>query len=221
MRMLEWARREIDIAIAKERCDSLACDWYESAYKAFESLTEDGHRVLGINIIRDILDRLIDEKPLTPIEDTEDAWDYLGPNPNSYQCTRMSSLFKYVYDDGSVTYHDVYRAVRIDLETKVTWYDDRACRIIDDKYPIVMPYYPCKEPYKVYSEYFLYKDPDIVGAVNHVAYYYMIKPDGEREEINKFFMTTDEGMVEIPKELFEKHKSEHEKVAAFAHSIMK
>lgn len=66
-----------------------------------------------------ILNRLIDGKPLTSIEDTEDVWSditdlsgYRGEIVN-YQCKRMSSLFKYVYSDGTVKYHDVELGLKL------------------------------------------------------------------------------------------------------------
>lgn len=49
-----------------------------------------------------ILDKLIDGKALTPIEDVPEAWNYIGhfdeeeeaAGIKRYQCKRMSSLFK-------------------------------------------------------------------------------------------------------------------------------
>lgn len=43
--------------------------------RAFESLLGDGHSGMSIGITKNILNRLIDGKPLTPIEDTEDVWN--------------------------------------------------------------------------------------------------------------------------------------------------
>lgn len=42
--------------------------------RAFESLLGDGHSGMSIGITKNILNRLIDGKPLTPIEDTEEVW---------------------------------------------------------------------------------------------------------------------------------------------------
>ena len=52
-------------------------------------------------------------KPLTPIEDTDDVWNLIDNHENgyiSYQCKRMSSLFKDVYADGTVKYDDINRS---------------------------------------------------------------------------------------------------------------
>ena len=110
--ILEWARREVEIACKKERGDSknkgfdygVAC--YMSALKALESLAGDGHSRFFIRITKSIINRLIDGKPLTPIEDTDDIWNLCNTNEDEvkrYQCSRMSSLFKDVYPDGVVS----------------------------------------------------------------------------------------------------------------------
>ena len=78
MSMSEWAKREVEIACKRERGDDenpnmsdYGCACYESALKAFESLCEDGHSGMSIGFTKAILDRMIDGKPLTPIDDTE------------------------------------------------------------------------------------------------------------------------------------------------------
>ena len=80
MSMLEWAKNEIAIASKRERGDKPEGEWdygcacYDSALRAFESLLGDGHSGMSIGFTKNILNRLIDGKPLTPIEDTEEAW---------------------------------------------------------------------------------------------------------------------------------------------------
>ena len=80
MSILEWAKNEVAIASKRERGDKPESEWdygcacYDSAMKAFESLLDDNHSGLSIGITKNILNRLIDGKPLTPIEDTEEVW---------------------------------------------------------------------------------------------------------------------------------------------------
>ena len=109
MDLEKWAEKEIEIACKKENPDRKEGEWdygcacYESAFKAFKSLLEDEHSGFSIAITKRILNRLIDGKPLTHIEDTDDVWDHeridISDECQVYQCTRMSSLFKYVYSD--------------------------------------------------------------------------------------------------------------------------
>ena len=118
MSMLEWAKNEIAIASKRERGDKPEDEWdygcacYDSALRAFESLLGDGHSGMSIGFTKDILNRLIDGKPLTPIEDTEDTWEYAyndADDSEVYRCKRMSSLHKKITQDGIVTYSDVDR----------------------------------------------------------------------------------------------------------------
>lgn len=53
---------------------------YDIALKAFNILLEDDHSgmSMSMSITRSIWNRLIDRKPLTSIEDTEDAWVEIG-----------------------------------------------------------------------------------------------------------------------------------------------
>ena len=71
MSMIEWAKREIEIAQKRERGNASDGEWdyggtcYDSAFKAFQSLCEDGHSGMSIGFTKNILNRLIDGKPLT------------------------------------------------------------------------------------------------------------------------------------------------------------
>ena len=82
MSMKDWAEREVEIACRRENPDrgefDYGCACYESALKAYKSLVEDGHSGFSIVLTKHILNRLIDCKPLTPIEDTDDIWNECG-----------------------------------------------------------------------------------------------------------------------------------------------
>ena len=153
--MLDWAKKEVEIACKKENPNrkegefDYGCACYTSALKAFESLCNDGHSGFSIKMTQAILDRLLDGKPLTPIEDTDDIWNerVRGKGcPKTYQCKRMSSLFKHVYDDGTVKYDDVNRSYCIDINNRNHTYSSSLVRrIIDEMFPITMPYMPCEE----------------------------------------------------------------------------
>lgn len=129
MSMLEWAKREVEIACKRENPDKkegefdYGCACYESALKAFESLCEDGHSGMSIGFTKNILNRLIDGKPLTPIEDTDDVWSKRHRSKDlpyvTFQCKRMSSLFKMIYNDGHVEYTDVDRYYCKDIDNPI------------------------------------------------------------------------------------------------------
>lgn len=216
MSMLEWAEREIEIACARERGDNkndgewdYGCACYESALKAFKSLLGDGHSGLSISITKSILFRLIDGKPLTPIEDTPDVWsDVSRYSPKdrrtTYQCKRMSSLFKYVYDDGTVKYNDINRVRCVDIKhTTVSYHSSLVSRLINDMFPITMPYCP-DGSIKVYCDDFLTDRKN--GDFDTVGIFYAVKPDGERVEINRFYKDGEDDMEEITIEEYEDRK---------------
>ena len=194
--ILEWARREVEIACKKERNGSkdegfdygVAC--YESALKALESLAEDGHSGFSIGITKNILNRLIDLKPLIPIEDTDDIWNLCEEAENGitvYQCSRMSSLFKHVYADGTIEYQDIGSYICVDVNKHYTYRGGIAGKIVEETFPITMPYMP-GEPVKVYCENFLTDEKN--GDFDTVGVFYALKEENgeqKRIEINRFF----------------------------------
>lgn len=196
--MLDWAKREVEIACNKENPNrkegefDYGCACYESALKAFESLCNDGHSGFSIKMTQAILNRLLDGKPLTPIEDTDDVWNKCACGkgyPETYQCKRMSSLFKYVYADGTVKYDDIDRSYCIDINNRnCTYSSGLVGRIIDEMFPITMPYMPCEESIKVYCEDFLTDKKN--GDFDTVGVFYALKTtDGKQQkiDINRFF----------------------------------
>ena len=151
---------------------------------------------------------LIDGKPLTPIEDTDDVWNLIDNHEDgyiSYQCKRMSSLFKDVYADGTVKYDDIGRSYCVDINNSNNKYSSGLVRrIIDAMFPITMPYMPGK-PIKVYCEDFLTDKKN--GDFDTVGVFYALKTENDKQEkieINRFFREPKEGeegrWTEISKE---------------------
>ena len=208
MSMLDWAKREVEIACAREKALSTedgdwdyGCGCYQSALKAFKSLCEDGHSGYSIGITKYILNRLIEGKPLTPIEDTPDVWnDRTSINDDGsmcYQCGRMSSLFKDVSADGTVTYNDVDRVICFDINNpNLTYHNGFVSNIINEMYPITMPYMP-GEPFYVAREDFL-TDPKN-GDFDTMGVLYFKQGD-RKQNINRFFKETETSWDEITKE---------------------
>ena len=217
--MLAWAKMEIEAACKHERAEApeeefdYGCACYESALKAFESLCEDGHSGFSIGLTKQILNRLIDGKPLCPIEDTEETWNCvcntngLPEGKTIYQCKRMSSLFKYVYADGSVKYRDNDRFIMIEKVTDTVWSSGLVDKILEELYPITMPYIPSDKPYKAVCEEYLTDrkngDFDTVGILK------VVEPDGKTVEINRYFKDVPDGWEEIDLEEFKNRRAMH------------
>lgn len=210
MSMKDWAKKEVEIACKNERCNAKEGEWdygcacYKSALKAFNSLCEDRHSGMSISFTQNILNRLIDGKCLTPIEDTEDVWVICNDRDNVkiYQCKRMSSLFKDVDENGNITYSDVDRSCCFDINNpRNTYTKGLVTKIIDEMYPIKMPYMPASKPMKVACEDFLTDKKN--GDYDMKGIYYVILPKGERVEINRFFDLRGKRDKEISKEEYE------------------
>lgn len=200
-----WAENEVVLACQRENPDRKDREWdygcacYESALKAFCSLLEDHHSGASIDFAKDILNRLIDHKPLSPIEDTIDIWD----NPNNeklsnglimHQCKRMSSLFKYEYPDGRIKYSDPNRSRGIDIKSGVSYMDDLTLDIVDELFPISMPYMPEDGFYEVHINEF--KSDVKSRSADTVGVLYLVTPSLKRVEINRYFKKGTDGELE-------------------------
>lgn len=211
MTMIQWAENEVRIACKKENPEwdgtnfDYGCGCYQSALKAFKSLCEDGHSNNSFSITKNILIRLMNVQPLTPIEDREYEWNEIASKSDysEYQCRRMSSLFKTVYKNGTIKYHDVERVVIYDTDGH--GYIGSAGTIIDEMFPITMPYFPPTGKYKLYVEEFIAKGFTKDNEdFNTRVIYHVITPKGEKVEINRYFGDSEkECMVEISKKEYE------------------
>lgn len=216
--MSDWARKEIELAIASEKKSAEGTDdWkygvgcYESAMKAYEALLDDNHSGMSIQITKSILNRLIDGKCLTPIEDTDDVWNKLtdrgGENDDTkeYQCKRVSTLFKKVDKDGNVTYTDINRVSCVDISNpSVAYHNGFATRLVDKIFPIEMPYLPPMKPYKVFTEDLLFGDK---GDFDTIAYLYILLPDGQKIDLNRYFKEENGQLVPMEKEEWDARKA--------------
>lgn len=221
MNMKEWAEKEVELACARERVTAddeggdspdfaeYGCACYHSALKAFNSLMEDGHSGFSIGITKNILMRLIDGKALTPIEDIDGIWWFAFERENGdkeYQCLRMSSLFKTVHHDGTVSYSDTGRVTCHTTENPNGWfYNGFIADIVDELFPITMPYIPENKPYVVTAEEFLCDpkngDYDTLGILS------ITMPNGGEVMVQRYFAETEEGFVEITAQEYEQRKA--------------
>ena len=209
-----WAENEIKIACERENPNRNKDEWdygcacYEGAFEAFKTLLGQGHSGYSIGITKYILNRLIDGKPLTPIEDIPESWDICGlykDGREMYQCKRMRSLYKYIYPDGIVEYMDADRVVCQDIHGGVKYSDKHLRELVLKMYPIDFPYMPTDNPFRIYTEDFLAYDKN--GDFDTVGALYLIKPNGERVEVNRYFAYDDGyNIQEIDKDEYERRR---------------
>lgn len=174
--MLEWAKKEVELACKKENPDwdgksfDYGCACYQSALEAYKVLISQDHSGFSWSITRNILMRLMNNQVLTPIEDTKDIWNKIHSYTDEmYQCTRMPSLFKTIHNDGSVTYSDNGREFGMVDGSDISFISGRCTQCVDTLFPIVMPYMPETNKFKVL---FHNDDDDYPYAI--------VKPDGEK-----------------------------------------
>lgn len=212
----EWVRKEIELAIKKEKelDGTLPNEWsygaacYESAYKAFQSLLEDGHSGYSIRFTKAILDRLLDGKVLAPIEETEFHDEgFQMTDHMSYHCIRMSSLYRRVYDDGTIKYSDNNRVECIEIFEDGHRSSSRfklVTNIVDEMFPIKFPYMPEDKPYKVFVSTFLYDlkngDFDTVRVID------IVTPYDIHIDVDRYFKATENGFEEIDAEEYKCRK---------------
>jgi hypothetical protein len=207
MTQLEIYKKEIDLACKREREAennpngwSYGCSCYESAFKAFESLWNDHHSGLSWSITTNILKRMCADLPLIAI--TEE--DFKKENGGYYwQCPRMSSLFREEQSNGKIVYSDNNRYYCFEKNNpKNTFRGGGVGKVLNEIFPIVLPYYPPIEKYKVCVETSLINPKN--GDFDTRAIWWVQTSNGERVEINRFFTEIDRKWIEITKDEYDK-----------------
>lgn len=195
MSMYDWARQEVQLAKAELKRNKndeaqymIAC--YDSALRAYEKLMKDGHSGTSFAITRGILEKLIYEIPLTPVEDKEIMWKYSYNHENEvvFQHKRMPSVFKMVNKQtGTVKFSDNDRILCKNLlgPDSAYFYNNFISRIIDGMFPIEFPYMPTREKYIVYVTEFL-MDP-ANGDFDTMNLVSVKLPTGEVRPINLYY----------------------------------
>lgn len=205
---MKWAKKEIEIMKEKRGCvDEYHDACAESALRIYESILDEGHSGFSIGVMMNILTRLVDGKPLSPITE-DDEWGpeigYPDSEVISSQCCRYSALFKDTHPDGTIIYIDVNRSVGVYINSGATYTSSLVREIVDELYPITLPYYPSSKSYLVYTEDILTDEKN--GDFDTVAVYSLLTPEGDTVDINRFFHYTKDGRIEITKEEYEDMK---------------
>lgn len=197
--MKDWAENECRIACKKENPDydfdsnefDYGCSCYKSALKAYNSLMDDDHSGMSFSLTKNILIKLLNKMPLTPITENDfNSEPITGDKPTAdgkkiYQCYRRSSLFKEVDKDGNIQYSDIDRVVSIDITApKVGYYSKSIEVFVNEIFPIKFPYIP-DGVYTVYTNTFLTDESN--GDFDTRAVLYMVTPKNERINIDRYY----------------------------------
>ena len=222
--MIKWARREVEIVLQQLTQRQPITDYdrecYTAALEAFKFLCKQGHSGYSFTETFRILTRLCNHQPLCYINEDDFEQKGLGiDNCNreingpvigktSYQCLRMSSLFKHVWEDGKVTYSDHDRILCIDSENiNNTFYWGFAAQFVNQMFPITLPYMPMPgKHYRIYVTSFTTNSMDVC-AINQI-----VEPSGNIVKVGRYFKFTDDEEwngrpVEIAQDKYEELKA--------------
>lgn len=221
--MYDWAEQECRLACKRENPDfdfnkdgldeesfdyGYAC--YKSALKAYKSLCEDEHSGMSFGFTKNILIRLMEGLPLTPItdEDFKEDENCYCESPESLakrglksdiQCSRMSSLFRKETLDGKIIYSDLNRSFFVDIENPSDTFQSNDS-FLNELFPITMPYMPKKGKYEIYCQTFLTDKAN--GDFDTRGVLYVITPEGKKVDVNIFQTERDGKWVRIDKNEF-------------------
>lgn len=149
-----------EIEIYKQKHCSFEGRCADTALKAYMLIKESGHSDLGSGIVVDLLTRMLNDLPITPITDEDFPYSIVMIGGDEYlrdhnlkcsiPCRRMDSIYKEETIDGKVSYTDTNRFVCYDeKDPKFAYTCNTGERVVDKMFPITMPYYPPTKKYVV------------------------------------------------------------------------
>ena len=209
MAMAEWARKEIEIVKESRKKNKTADDsfsldgyvdmCYASALKAYETLIADDHSGMSYGITRNILIRLLNELPLSPVEDIPESWSCISDEEDDkkgierYECIRRCSLTKEINKNGETSYYDrdMFTYYEVDDKDKTSFRAGYINRLIQKYFPITFPYMPPTYAYSVGIK------RQTVGPVDILIVYAVKDKDGKIIMPTTTFVNIGHGYKEI------------------------
>lgn len=190
--LVEWAEREVKIAIA-DITDEKEKDVYTAALSVYKNLLDNIKMNDEYEIFepaKAVLSCLMYEDPLTPLTDNcEEDWELASEGDGSkiYQNKRRNTLFKKVsgIDGDKILYSDTDRAICVDMNSGKNYHHGFAYAILDAMRPITMPYSPHGK-IRIFTDDFKYYK-DCKDEYDTFAVAYFRYPNGEMDEIKRFF----------------------------------
>ena len=219
MSMTEWGKKEIELAIEESKKEKLGEGEdalneyvemvYKSALELFEKFCDQNHSGLSASLTKNVFNRLVEGKPITPINlESEDIWNSCDEEVGD-QCNRMFSLFRRKNPDGSYLYSDTDRIICQDIANKGHKFNSGLVnRIVNELIPIKSPYSPVERQITVYTADARSKNCTNGADFDLFAIFYAYdKSAKQRIEINKFYKFEEkpgpEGIRELEVEITE------------------
>ena len=192
----EWANKEAEHVakyvtmkygnnIPMTKCYEMVVN---EAVKIFNELEDLQHTEESKIMVKRFLSRLIEDKPLSPIEDKDDMWDKVGGHAGEdsevtlYINKRLRTLYRREVRDikkdvlTEKTYHDPTRVTCVNIingkEVILSIVND----YVDEYFPIKFPYFPT-DKYIVNVILFNHKNPLEDGIEDTIHIKTIIDPD--------------------------------------------
>ena len=189
--------QEVQLALSHDKTlpDLTRCI-YDSALGAYAAVLQGNHSGYSWDATHTVVNRMLSEFALTPVCDG----DFVGiKDENPATTPRQNGLFRYLWQDDLVTYTDIKRAVGVYLDTGEPFTSGLVRAIVDEMFPIQMPYYTPGIPYRVHVRTYCDKGfPNDHHDFNRVWASHVVTPSGEYLPINRTWVQSGfGGLVEI------------------------
>lgn len=127
-----------------------AVECYRSALRTYETMAADGHSGMSWSLTRQILNRLMEGKPLKELnsyQDRPEEWEeqnrWLVDDGAAFNNIRYPALSYRLNANGKELYHDTDRWVFEELDRpNIPWCNGFLSNYLDEKFPIQFPYCP-------------------------------------------------------------------------------
>lgn len=145
MSMMDWAKRELDLAGYKESGDPDDINnWMRNdVLKLLEMFCEQGHSGFSANYAIQLFQTLANWKPLSPLTGADDEWNEIGEG--MWQNKRASSVFKgedgRAYWSDGIVFWEWYNP-EDGSEPFKSYFTGPGSRVFIDSFPWTMPEKP-------------------------------------------------------------------------------
>ena len=138
--LIEWAKAELERI--GDQDDEMQQMMNKDILQIVEVFSEQGHTGFSASYALNIINRLLDWKPITALTGDDDEWENI--HEDTYQNKRCSAVFKKGKDNSTAYYID---GKVFSDDGGETWYTCRESRV-----PVTFPYVVPEKPERIILE---------------------------------------------------------------------
>ncbi|MEN2464937.1 hypothetical protein [Ornithinibacillus sp. JPR2-1] len=128
--LVNWAEKELNRLV--ENGDEMQLEINKDILEIVKVFSEQGHSGFSASYALNLIKRLLDWKPITPLTGEDDEWGESYGSDNTQQNKRCYAVFRENFDNS--TAHYLYGKVFSD-DGGETWYSSRESNV-----PVTFPY---------------------------------------------------------------------------------